>query len=102
MPDFERDDAVVTESKQKLKKPPLYKVLLHNDDYTTMEFVIFVLRTVFQKSEAEAFKIMLNVHMQGVGVAGVYTYEIAESKAAKVIDLARQHEFPLLSSIEEE
>ena len=102
MADFENDDAVVTESKQKLKKPPLYKVLLHNDDYTTMEFVIFILRSVFQKSETDAFTIMMHVHTRGVGVAGVYTYEIAESKAARVVELAQQHEFPLLSSVEEE
>ena len=102
MADFENDDAVVTESKQKLKKPPLYKVLLHNDDYTTMEFVIFVLRSVFQKSETDAFTIMMHVHTRGVGIAGVYTYEIAESKAARVVELAQQHEFPLLSSVEEE
>ncbi|MGH9763290.1 MAG: ATP-dependent Clp protease adaptor ClpS [Blastocatellia bacterium] len=102
MPDFEneRDDAVVTESKPKLKKPPLYKVLLHNDDYTTMDFVVFILRTVFQRSETDAVRVMLNVHNQGVGVAGVYTYEIAETKVSKVISLAREHEFPLLASVE--
>jgi ATP-dependent Clp protease adaptor protein ClpS len=102
MPDFdvERDDAVVTESKPKLKKPPLYKVLLHNDDYTTMDFVVFILRTVFQRSETDSVRIMLNVHNQGVGVAGVYTYEIAETKVSKVVSLAREHEFPLLASME--
>ena len=104
MPTYEneRDEAVVTENKPKLKKPPLYKVLLHNDDYTTMDFVIFVLRTVFQKSETDSVRIMLQVHTQGVGVAGVYPHEIAEMKVAKVTDLAREHEFPLLCSMEEE
>jgi ATP-dependent Clp protease adaptor protein ClpS len=98
--DFEREEAVVTESKPRLKKPPLYKVLLHNDDYTSMEFVVFILRTIFQRSEVDAVRIMLHVHNQGVGVAGVYTYEIGEAKIAKVTTLARQEEFPLLCSLE--
>ncbi len=93
---------VLTESKQKLQKPPLYKVLLHNDNYTTMEFVVFVLMSVFHHSETEAIRIMLQVHNQDVGVAGVYTYEIAETKVAKVTQLAREHDYPLLSSLEEE
>jgi ATP-dependent Clp protease adaptor protein ClpS len=99
--DFEQDEAVVTESETRLKKPPLYKVLIHNDDYTTMEFVVFVLQTVFQHEEAEAIAIMLQVHMQGVGVAGIYTYEIAETKVAQVESLARAREFPLLCTVEE-
>jgi ATP-dependent Clp protease adaptor protein ClpS len=102
MPDFDaqRDEAVVTEEKPRLKKPPLYKVLLHNDDYTTMDFVVFVLRTVFQRSEADAIRVMMHVHNQGVGIAGVYTYEIAEAKVAKVTALAQEFEFPLLTSLE--
>lgn len=100
--DIERDEAVVAEDKPRLKKPPLYKVLLHNDDFTTMDFVVFILRSVFQRSETDAVRIMLHVHNRGVGVAGVYTYEIAEAKAARVIALARDHEFPLLASVEEE
>lgn len=99
--DFEQDEAVVTESETRLKKPPLYKVLIHNDDYTTMEFVVFVLQTVFQHEETEAVHIMLQVHVQGVGVAGVYTYEIAETKVAQVEALARASEFPLLCTLEE-
>lgn len=102
MPDFERDEAVLTESETKLEKPPLFKVLLHNDDFTTMEFVIYVLRTVFRKDESDAFQIMMNVHRAGVGVAGVYTYEIAQTKAEKTINLARTHEYPLLCTVEEE
>ena len=108
MADWEADDesghdtGAVTESQKQLKKPPLYKVLLHNDDYTTMEFVVAVLQTVFHKSEADAVHIMLAVHQQGVGVAGVYTYEIAEAKAQKVTQLARAKEFPLLCTLEEE
>ncbi|MFN7946956.1 MAG: ATP-dependent Clp protease adapter ClpS [Blastocatellia bacterium] len=98
----EQDGAVQTESKQKLQKPPLYKVLLHNDDYTTMDFVIFVLVSVFHKSETDAFRIMMAVHQQGIGVAGVFTYEIAEAKVEKVHSLARASEYPLLCTMEEE
>src|SRR5215210_4475751 len=102
MPDFERDEAVLTESETKLEKPPLFKVLLHNDDFTTMEFVVYVLRTVFHKDEAAAFTIMMNVHRAGVGVAGIYTYEIAQMKAEKTMNLARAYEYPLLCTVEEE
>jgi ATP-dependent Clp protease adaptor protein ClpS len=100
--DSGRDGAVLTESKQKVKKPPLFKVLLHNDDYTTMEFVVLVLTSVFNKGEVDAHRIMLAVHQQGIGVAGVYTHEIAEAKVDKVIQLARDKEFPLLCTMEEE
>ncbi|MBS1790270.1 MAG: ATP-dependent Clp protease adaptor ClpS [Acidobacteria bacterium] len=93
---------VLTESKQKLQKPPLYKVLLHNDNYTTMEFVVLVLMEVFRHPENEAIRIMLQVHNQGAGVAGVYTFEIAETKAAKVIAMAQENEYPLLCTLEEE
>jgi ATP-dependent Clp protease adaptor protein ClpS len=108
MPDWDDENehehnvGVVPETTKKVKKPPLYKVLLHNDDYTTMEFVVYVLKTVFHKSELDAVRIMLAVHRQGVGVAGVYTYEIAEAKVEKVTQLARANEFPLLCSLEEE
>lgn len=98
----DRDESVLAETKQELKKPPLYKVLLHNDDYTTMDFVVTILKTVFGKSEAESQHIMLSVHSQGVGVAGVYTYEIAEAKVRKVTDLSRARDFPLLCTLEEE
>ena len=102
MADFERDEAVLTETETKLEKPPLFKVLLHNDDFTTMEFVVYVLRTVFHKEEADAFTIMMNVHRAGVGVAGIYTYEIAQMKAEKTMNLARAYEYPLLCTVEEE
>ncbi len=98
---YELDEQVVTESKPRLKKPPLYKVLLHNDDFTTMEFVVYVLQSVFALGETEAVHIMLKVHLEGVGVAGIYTYEVAETKAAKVAELARAHEYPLLCTVEE-
>ena len=102
--DNEPDDdvGVATETQKQVKKPPLYKVLLHNDDYTTMEFVVYILRTVFHKAESDAVRIMLAVHQQGVGVAGVYTYEIAEVKVDKVTEFARANEFPLLCTLEEE
>ena len=91
-----------TESKTKLERPPLYKVLLHNDDFTTMEFVVFVLQSVFNHGESDAMRIMLNVHRLGVGVAGVYTYEVAEMKVEKVTSLAQANEFPLLCTMEED
>ena len=100
--DPQPDGAVQTQSKPKLKKPPLYKVLLHNDNYTTMEFVVLVLMHIFNHSEPEAIRVMLRVHNQGVGVAGVYTYEIAETKIAKVTSLAREYQYPLLCTMEEE
>jgi ATP-dependent Clp protease adaptor protein ClpS len=101
-PDYENEGAVVSESKEELKKPPLYKVLIHNDDFTTMEFVVHVLTEVFNRAESDAFRIMLQVHVEGVGVAGVFTYEIAQMKAEKATNLARTHEFPLLFTVEEE
>ena len=97
----ELDREVVTESRKKLKKPPLYKVLLHNDDYTTKEFVVQILQYVVHKEQTEAVQIMLHVHQKGIGVAGVYTYEVAETKVTLVEDLARQHEYPLMYTMEE-
>lgn len=93
--------AVETRTKTRLKKPRMYKVLLHNDDYTTMEFVVFVLQGIFHHSEADATRIMLHVHKNGVGVAGVYTREIAETRIAQVEALARKHEYPLRCSMDE-
>ena len=91
-----------TRSEKKLQKPRLYKVLLHNDDYTTREFVVAVLVLVFGKSETDAVTIMMHVHRQGVGVAGVYPYDVAETKIQRVLDLAREHEFPLMLTMEPE
>ncbi|MCS6914463.1 MAG: ATP-dependent Clp protease adapter ClpS [Myxococcales bacterium] len=98
----ERDTGVITQSKKRLKPPPLYKVLLHNDDYTTREFVVMILQAVFNKSETEATQIMLHVHHNGVGVAGIYPYEIAETKAEKTMSWARKYEFPLRCTLEPE
>lgn len=101
---YESDADVLTETKQrqKLQKPRLYKVLLHNDNYTTRDFVVAVLREVFHKSETDAVQIMLHVHYNGIGVAGVYTYEVAETKIRLVEKLARENDFPLRLSMEPE
>jgi len=101
-PDSEHDGAVLTESETKLEKPKMFKVLLHNDDFTTMDFVIFILKHVFLKGDIEAISIMLKVHNEGVGIAGVYPYEIANMKAEKAINLSKAHEYPLLCTVEEE
>ena len=94
------DTAVVTEKKTRTDRPRLWRVLLHNDDFTTMEFVIQVLTEVFNKSSAEATDLMLQVHHRGACVAGVYTHEVAETKMAAVEQLARQAEFPFLCTME--
>jgi ATP-dependent Clp protease adaptor protein ClpS len=91
---------VTTDHKTKAKEPPLYKVLLHNDDYTSMEFVVLLLEKVFNKSTPEATRIMLSVHQQGIGIAGVYHKEIAETKVAIVHELAQKNEYPLRCSME--
>jgi ATP-dependent Clp protease adaptor protein ClpS len=93
---------VVTETRKKLKRPPMYKVLLHNDDYTTREFVVMILQAIFNRSETEATQIMLHVHHNGMGVAGVYPFEVAETKVEKVTSLARKYEFPLKCTLEPE
>ncbi len=102
MPEFEDDGAVMTESETRLEKPPLYKVILHNDDFTTMEFVVFVLSHVFLRSNDEAMTIMFKVHHEGIGIAGVYSFEIANMKAEKAMNLARAQEYPLLCTVEED
>jgi ATP-dependent Clp protease adaptor protein ClpS len=94
------EEATLAESKEKVEEPPLFKVLLHNDDYTTMEFVVWVLESVFNMPEEQAIQVMLNVHLRGTGVAGIYTYEVAETKVEKTTALAREQEFPLLVTME--
>lgn len=93
---------VTTTTKPETKKPSMYKVLLLNDDYTSMEFVVYILEKLFHKSREEATRIMLHVHQKGVGVCGVYTYEVAETKVTQVIDLARKNEHPLQCTMEKD
>ena len=93
---------VVLKTKPKTKKPSLYKVLMLNDDYTPMEFVVHVLERFFQKSREEATRIMLHVHHRGVGICGVFTYEVAETKVTQVMDFARQNQHPLQCTLEKE
>jgi ATP-dependent Clp protease adaptor protein ClpS len=93
---------VVVKARPKTRKPAMYKVLMLNDDYTPMEFVVHVLERFFQKNREEATRIMLHVHRRGVGVCGVFTYEVAETKVTQVMDLARQNQHPLQCTIEKE
>ena len=94
--------SIVLEEKPKLKKPPLYKVIMLNDDYTPMEFVIEMLQIYFSKSQEQATEIMLHIHQKGIGICGLYTYEIAESKATQVLDNARKNQHPLQIKLEKE
>ena len=100
------DDGPVTgiavKSRAKTKRPAMYKVLMLNDDYTPMEFVVHVLERFFQKNREEATRIMLHVHRRGVGVCGLYTYEVAETKVTQVMDLAKQNQHPLQCTIEKD
>lgn len=100
--DDERDDELAFDQREKVRRPRRWKVLLHNDDFTTMDFVIHVLTKHFHKSEAEATHIMLQVHHKGVGIAGVYPKEAAETKVVEVTDEARSHGMPLLVTAEAE
>jgi ATP-dependent Clp protease adaptor protein ClpS len=93
---------VVVKAKPKTKKPSMYKVLMLNDDYTPMEFVVHILERFFSKNRDEATRIMLHVHRRGVGICGVFTYEVAETKVTQVMDFARQHQHPLQCTLEKE
>ena len=99
----EKED-VLTDSRteQKLERPRLWRVLLHNDDYTTQDFVVWVLESIFHRPRGEAFAIMMSVHRSGMGVAGVYTHDVAETKLKATRQLAEEHEFPLLVTMEPE
>lgn len=103
-PDDNPTSGVVVQSKPKTRKPSMYKVIMLNDDYTPMEFVVMVLEQVFNRNHEESVQIMLHVHQKGVGVCGVYTYEVAETKVAQVMDLAQQqqHQHPLQCTLEKE
>jgi ATP-dependent Clp protease adaptor protein ClpS len=92
-------ESAETVTKRKLERPPLYDVLLHNDDYTTQEFVVYVLMKYFQHDAVTARKIMMHVHTRGIGVAGVYPFELAETKAHQVVQFARENEMPLQASL---
>ncbi len=100
--DTHTDHGVLEETRQKTRKPTLYRVILLNDDYTTMEFVLQVLETVFHKAPAAAHRIMMQVHTEGHGVCGAYSHEVAETKVLTVQDLARREGFPLQATLEEE
>ena len=100
--DEDRQTGTMIKSRPKTKKPSMYKVLLLNDDYTPMEFVVHILERFFQKNRQEATDIMLHVHRRGVGVCGIYTYEVAETKVAQVMDFARANEQPLQCTMEKE
>ena len=97
-------ESTITESRteQQLEKPRMWRVLLHNDDYTTQDFVVWVLESIFHKPRGEAFQIMMSVHRSGMGVAGVYTHDVAETKMKTTRQLAEEHEFPLLVTMEPE
>jgi ATP-dependent Clp protease adaptor protein ClpS len=100
--DDDGDTDLVTDVKPKTKRPPLYKVMLLNDDYTPMEFVVHVLERFFGLNHAQAFEIMLTVHKKGLAVVGVFSHEIAETKVAQVMDYARRHQHPLQCTMEKE
>ncbi len=91
-----------TRSEQQVQRPRMWRVLLHNDDYTTQEFVVWVLETIFHKAHAAAFAVMLSVHRSGLGVAGVFTRDVAETKVKATEQLAEEHEYPLLVTMEPE
>ena len=100
--DQERQTGILLKTRPKTKKPSMYKVLLLNDDYTPMEFVVHILERFFNKNRQEATDIMLHVHRRGVGICGIYTYEVAETKVAQVMDFARANEQPLQCTMEKE
>ena len=100
--DSDEDRELLVKTRPKTKRPPLYKVLLINDDYTPMEFVVMILEKFFGLTNAQAFDIMITVHKKGLAVVGVFSYEVAETKVAQVMDCARQHQHPLKCTMEKE
>jgi len=100
--DRDNERGIATKSRPKTKKPSMYRVVLMNDDYTPMEFVVMILMGIFKKTSEEAHTIMLNVHQKGVGTCGVYTFEIAETKVAQVMDAAKRNQHPLQCTLEKE
>ncbi|MCH2095394.1 MAG: ATP-dependent Clp protease adapter ClpS [Rhodobacteraceae bacterium] len=100
--DDDNDSGIAVKTRSRTKRPPLYKVLLLNDDYTPMEFVVHILERFFGMTHAQAFEIMLTVHKKGVAVVGVFSHEIAETKVGQVMDFARRHQHPLQCTMEKE
>jgi ATP-dependent Clp protease adaptor protein ClpS len=98
--DSSASTTIAPSSDQKVERPRMWRVLLHNDDYTTQEFVVWVLESVFRKPRAEAIEVMMRVHLSGIGVAGVYTHDVAETKLRKTRQMAEEEEFPLLVTME--
>ena len=96
------DSGVILETRKKTQRPPLYKVMLLNDDYTPMEFVVHVLERFFGMNHAQSFELMLTVHKKGLAVVGVFSFEVAETKVAQVMDFARRHQHPLQCTMEKE
>jgi ATP-dependent Clp protease adaptor protein ClpS len=101
-PDARESTLTDIRSDPALARPRMWRVLLHNDDYTTQDFVVWVLETIFHKERGEAFDIMMNVHRTGMGIAGVYTHDVAQTKVKTTRQLAEEHEFPLLVTMEAE
>ena len=99
-PDTRESTLTVPRAEERLKRPAMWRVLLHNDDYTTQEFVVWVLQSIFHKPHAEAFSIMLSVHQSGLGIAGVYTHDVASTKVQAATDAAESQDFPLLVTME--
>ncbi len=102
MPSRRRDEQGDTKTRTRVEKPRMYKVLLHNEDYTSMEFVILVLQTLFAHTTVSATRVMLHVHRNGIGVAGVYTHEVAETRVHRTLELAKEHGHPLQCTMEPE
>jgi len=101
-PGLDSEEETITRTREEVTEPPMYRVLLHNDDYTTMEFVVQILMVIFRKSAEEAATIMLNVHRKGLGLCGVYPFEVAETKVETVHSAARENGFPLKCTMEED
>ena len=100
--DDDGNTGVIVETKPKTKKPSMYKVLMLNDDYTPMEFVVHVLERIFAMDQEQATQVMMHVHRRGVGICGVFPYEVAETKVTQVMDFARQHQHPLQCTLEKD
>src|SRR5688572_12013334 len=99
-PDTRESTLAESQTEQQVERPRMWRVLLHNDDYTAQEFVVWILETIFHKDRVDAFEIMMSVHRSGMGIAGVYTYDVADTKVRTTRQMAEEHEFPLLVTME--